>query len=401
MEIKPLNVTQLTKYIKRLLSSDPILHNIKVEGEISNFKKHYSGHLYFTLKDENSKLKCIMFSNNCGKLSFEPEDGMNVVVTGYIQLYERDGNYQLCVKTIEPKGIGDLYIAYENLKKKLEAEGLFDTNHKKNIPFIPKKIGVVTSLTGAAIRDIITVVHRRYPAADIIIYPVHVQGETAHTEICRGIAYLDDRSDIDLIITGRGGGSIEELWAFNEEDVARTIFNARTPIISAVGHETDYTIADFVADLRAPTPSVAGELSVPNLDELNYKLDEMLLKLRKSYQKLLRSKLTQLEKIKTTIKFNSPIKNLNRRMQYLDNLLISLNKSFSILYEKKKNNLKNLGSKLHVLSPLSVLDRGYSIILKENGHVVNSIRKVNQNEILKILLKDGELKVMTIDNKKH
>lgn len=242
MKEKPLKVSELNQYIKRIFASDFILSNVSVEGEISNYKHHYSGHRYFSLKDENGRVKCVLFKNYGNSISLELKDGMKVVASGYVSIYERDGNYQLYVRDIRESGLGDLYIAYEKLKEKLNEEGLFDDKYKKEIPSYPKTIGVVTSLTGAAIRDIITVLKRRNPGIDIIIYPSLVQGKEAPVSICEGLKYLDNRDDIDLVITGRGGGSIEELFAFNDEQVARTIFNMSTPIISAVGHETDFTL---------------------------------------------------------------------------------------------------------------------------------------------------------------
>lgn len=391
MELKALKVGEVNQYIKRLLVSDPILYNINVEGEISNFKHHYSGHMYFTLKDENSRLNCVMFNGDNKSLSFIPKDGMKVKVKGYISVYERDGSYQLYAKSMKAQGIGDLYAAFEELKKKLKEEGLFEEIHKKELPLIPKKIGVVTSSTGAAVRDIVTVINRRFPRLEILIYPVLVQGTKAPSEICRGLNYFDARSDIDLIITGRGGGSIEELWAFNDEDVARTIFKSDVPIISAVGHETDFTIADFVADLRAPTPSAAGELATPNFYELKNKLDDNLIRLEVTYKNLLNNKKNQLELKKTNLMTYSPLYKLTENKEKLKKLLKDLVRGMKLKNKDSKVKLENIASKLNALSPLSTLDRGYSITMNEEKSVIKSIDDTKKNDIIKILLKDGEI----------
>ena len=268
MDMKALKVSQVNNYIKRVFTSDMILSNLSVEGEISNFKHHYSGHMYFSLKDEKSKIKCIMFKSDNESLKVQLENGSKVIATGYVSVYEKEGDYQFYIRHVKESGVGNLYKMFEDLKKKLELEGLFNESKKKPIPFMPRKIGVVTSSSGAAIKDIINVIQRRFPPTDILIYPTLVQGNQAAKEICQGLTYFDNREDIDLIITGRGGGAMEELFAFNDEEVARTIHGLKKPIISAVGHETDFTIADFVADLRAPTPSAAAELAVPELGSL-------------------------------------------------------------------------------------------------------------------------------------
>ena len=271
----PITVTKLNSYVKALLDNDELLNNIYIKGEISNLKKHYTGHYYFTLKDKNSLVKCVMFKTYTSFLDFEIEDGMNVVVLGTVAVYERDGVYQIYVKAMEPDGVGDLYAAYEALKEKLGEEGLFDEKYKKKISFMPKEIGVITSKTGAVIRDIINVTTRRFPGVHIKLYPASVQGKGASETIVKGIEYFNEAKNVDVIIVARGGGSLEDLWPFNEEITARAIFASKIPIISAVGHETDFTISDFVADLRAPTPSAAGELAVPDLNEVKWKLDNM------------------------------------------------------------------------------------------------------------------------------
>ena len=272
MEIRALEISEANSYIKKVLSNDPILYNLKVRGEISNFKINSSGHVYLTLKDETSKMKCVIFNGNYDK-SLQLEDGMKIVANGYISVYERDGAYQLYIRKVEKDGVGNLHIEFEKLKKKLNREGLFDPRFKKKIPYMPKSIGVVTSQTGAVIRDIINVVRRRFPKVNVYLYPVAVQGANSADEIVKGIEFFNKMQNVDTMIVGRGGGSLEELWSFNEEKVARAIFASDIPIISAVGHEVDYTICDFVSDMRAPTPSAAAEIAVPDLNEVLYRLD--------------------------------------------------------------------------------------------------------------------------------
>ena len=272
----PLSVRELNLYVKDLVDRDDFLNNVYVKGEISNFKRHYTGHLYFTLKDKDSLIKCVMFKSYTSNIKFEPQDGMQVVILGQVAVYERDGVYQIYVKGMEQEGLGALYEAYEKLKAKLEAQGLFDESHKKEIPLLPKAIGVVTSKTGAVIKDIINVTTRRFPNVVIKLYPSAVQGVGAAETIVEGIKYFNKAKNVDTIIIARGGGSLEDLWPFNEEITAHAIYESEIPIISAVGHETDFTIADFVADLRAPTPSAAGELAVPDLEELKWKIQNII-----------------------------------------------------------------------------------------------------------------------------
>ncbi len=273
MKINPITVTELNRYVKEKVAEDEYLSSVYVKGEISNFKHHYTGHMYFTLKDENSLIKCVMFKSQTATLTFVPKDGMKVLVLGSVAVYERDGIYQIYCKAMQEDGIGSLYIAYEKLKKKLELEGLFDESHKKKIPFMPKIIGVLTSNTGAVIRDIINVSTRRNPNVYIRLLPVPVQGEGASQKISKAIKIMNEKKLADVIILARGGGSLEDLWPFNEEIVARSIYESEIPVISAVGHETDFTIADFVADLRAPTPSAAAELAVTDISELQYDIN--------------------------------------------------------------------------------------------------------------------------------
>jgi len=396
MELKPLKVSELTSYMKQIISSDPILNKIKIEGEISNFKHHYSGHMYFTLKDNRSRLKCIMFNGDNKALSFELEDGMKVIAEGYISIYERDGCYQLYVKKIKRDGIGDLYIKYEKLKKKLEYEGLFESSYKKEINTMPKSIGVITSSTGAAVKDIITVIKRRNPNINILIYSVHVQGIYSKDEICRGIKYFNSRNDIDTIIIGRGGGSIEELWSFNEEDVARAIYNSNIPIISAVGHETDFTISDFVSDLRAPTPSSAGELAVEDINFIEQRLENLNKNLNSSIKKFIESKKNELSYYKKTRVFTEPIYYIDQYKQTLDFELRKLLVARDNILKDKKVKLDNRIQKLNSLNPLNVLNRGFSYVEDNQKNVLKSVKDMNVGDIIKINLKDGQIKAKVI-----
>lgn len=401
MEMKPLNVSEVNQYIKKTFIDDWLLSNIKVEGEISNFTHHYSGHMYFTLKDEKSKIKAVMFKSDNKLINFDLKDGLKVVVTGSISVYEKEGNYQLYAKSIEESGLGALFIAFEKLKVKLEKEGLFDPAIKKEIPYLPRKIGVVTSSTGAAIRDIVTVVKRRFNLADILIYPALVQGTQAAKEICEGLVYLDNRKDIDVIIVGRGGGSIEELFVFNDESIARTIFNMKKPVISAVGHETDFTIADFVADLRAPTPSAAAELVTPELDGLKANVTEKYIRLNRACDFILKDFNIKLKHMKKELYFYNPINQLREKSQRQDDLFKQLINSME---QKLKNNmigLENTFNKLKHLSPGSALDRGYSIISDEDGNIITSVDNLNKDKGLEILMKDGILKVKVLNIKKE
>ncbi|SHE30195.1 Exodeoxyribonuclease VII large subunit [Tissierella praeacuta DSM 18095] len=392
MDIRPLKVSEVNTYIKRVFLSDMILSNLSIEGEISNFKHHYSGHMYFNLKDEKGKIKSVMFRTDNEKLKFNLEDGMKVVATGYISIYEKEGDYQFYIRHIKESGLGDLYKAFEELKKKLEAEGMFSESNKKPIPFMPKKIGVVTSSTGAAIRDIITVIRRRFPPCCIFIYPSLVQGLQAPKEICEGLIYLDSRNDIDLIITGRGGGSIEELFAFNDEQLARTIYKLKTPIISAVGHEVDFTIADFVADLRAPTPSAAAELSVPDIEHLTNELESKYKRLIRNIYSTVDGYRTQIDYLNRNLKFSNPTNQLKDKRQEIDNLFKDLNYVMEKKIGDKLNQLSSLKNSLNMLNPRLALDRGYGILTDNKGKLVKSIDNIVVDEEINILLKDGKIK---------
>jgi len=391
MRVKPLKVSEVNSYIKRLFSSDMILSNIEVQGEISNYKRHYSGHLYFSLKDETGKIKCVMFRNNAKKLNGNLIEGQKVIAKGYISIYERNGEYQLYVSEVDSQGVGELYRKYEILKNKLEKEGLFNTKFKKEIPFMPNKIGIVTSATGAAIKDMLTVIDRRYPICDILIYPSLVQGINAPSNLIKAINYLDNRSDIDLIIFGRGGGSIDELFAFNDEDLARSIFNCETPVISAVGHETDFTITDFVSDLRAATPSAAAELAVPNIidliDNLNNKYNELIY-----YNNInIKTSKAQLDILSRELKYNNPSFKIGERKQDLDILFQEINKKLKDLINNQGKKLLGLENRLQLLDPSISLKDGNGILLNKNGCLVKSIKELSLNDNLKVIMKDGSI----------
>jgi exodeoxyribonuclease VII large subunit len=383
-----LTVTQVNTYIKALLDEIPQVKNVYIAGEISNFKHYYqSGHMYFTLKDAKSQLKCVMFSSDNYKLKFTPENGMSIICFGQIGVYERDGVYQLYVRDMQPKGAGELAVAYEQLKNKLSQEGLFDDSHKKPIPAYPSKIGVATSNMGAAVEDIKNVISRRFPLCEIIIVPTVVQGDSASDDIVKSIKLLDNMN-VDTIIVGRGGGSIEDLWAFNTEPVARAVFNCKTPIISAVGHETDYTICDFVADLRAPTPSAAAELAVPDVASELINVNNI----SASLEMLINHKLEIEEARVENIKDNSVIANFDSIFDNMYNKINNYtNQIFNIcdtIIERKQNELSNNVGMLNALSPLAVLSRGFSITSK-NNEILSSVNQIKVDDTINIRFKDG------------
>ena len=389
MKLRALGISEANSYIKRILVNDPILYNLKVKGEISNFKLHSSGNVYLSLKDENSKLNCVIFKSNYDK-NLDLKDGIKVTASGYISVYERDGSYQLYIESIEVDGIGNLYIEFNKLKEKLSKEGLFDSKYKKAIPTIPKSIGVVTSPTGAVIRDIINVIKRRYPKVSIKLYPVTVQGDKSANDICEGIRFFNTMSNVDTIIVGRGGGSIEELWSFNEEIVAREVFKSKIPIISAVGHETDFTICDFVSDMRAPTPSAAAEIATPSLSDLEYKLNNIKNRMNMSLTNQVQIDKQRLnsvfERINNYLKSYTIKDNIIQLDKIYDKIIFEVENNLSI----EKERLTNIGAILHNLSPLATIDRGYSIIQKE-GKVINSIKEIEIKDDIDIVLKDGNI----------
>ena len=387
-----LTVSQLNKYIKDLISKDVVLSGLWVKGEISNFKNHYSGHFYFTLKDEKSLLKCVMFRSNASLLPFMPENGMKVIIRGYISVFERDGQYQLYAEEMQPDGIGALYIAFEKLKKKLEAEGLFDASRKRRLPFLPGAIGVVTSSTGAVIRDIINVLSRRFYNVNLKLYPVQVQGEQAAGQIAAAVRRFNELDNVDVIIVARGGGSLEELWPFNEEIVARSIYESRIPVISAVGHETDFTIADFVADVRAPTPSAAAELVMPERAVAENRLDGLRLRLRNAVMKKTSMERLLLKRIEGSVAFRQPLNKIYQDRMLLDVQKKYMQKALSALNTEYRNRLSLLAATLDTLSPLKSLARGYSITKsKKDGSLIKSIHAVSVGDRLEISLTDGRL----------
>ena len=423
MNDKYLTVSAITRYLKAKLDLDENLQTVFLKGEISNFKAHTSGHFYFSLKDENSKINAIMFRSSASKVLFKPVDGMKVLVTGRISIYEAMGGYQIYVDEMLEDGVGNLYIAFEQLKEKLGKEGLFSKEHKKKIPKIPKRIGIITASTGAAIKDILTTIQRRFPICETILFPTLVQGENAKDDIVKNIIKAQDY-DLDVLIVGRGGGSIEDLWPFNEEVVARAIYDSKVPIISAVGHEVDFTIADFVADLRAPTPTAAAELAVPNMSDLRKHIDQLNIRLNESIYKKVNYLKLYLDSLKNSFVIKNPMIMYENKKQNLDLINTKLNdlmlgkvdkykneiekikKSYvltnpKLLYKDKIINLKNIIDKLELLNPLNILSRGYSITYF-NDKALKSIKKINKEDILNIRLKDGfiETKVLNIKEEK-
>ncbi len=388
-------VSQLNGFIKKTFEANPVFSDIWIKGEISNFKKHYSGHLYLTLKDEGGVLKAVMFKSSTFSLNFTPSDGMKVMARGRVSVYEQGGVYQLYINEMIPDGVGELYIAYEKLKKKLEAEGLFDESHKKPIPKFPSSVGVVTASTGAAIRDIINVMTRRFPSCEIVIYPAQVQGAGASKSICEGIEYFNKTKICDTLIVGRGGGSIEDLWAFNEEEVAYAIYNSEIPVISAVGHEVDFTIADFVADLRAPTPSAAAEMAVPsqteiikNLIDYDYTLKTLLLSSIKNKKIRLNS-----------VKLLSPQDIIENNFLRLDGITKDIiNKMKQTLLENKEQ-FRGLVGRLDALSPLKVMQRGFAMPVGEDDKVIKSVKELDEKKNFVLRLADGRRECMVKDKK--
>jgi exodeoxyribonuclease VII large subunit len=437
MEPAAISVSELTQRLKQILEDSPQFQGCWIKGEISNFKHHSSGHMYFSLKDDRSKIRCVMFAGYNRLVKFKPKDGDHVLVRGYLSVYERDGQVQLYIQEMQPDGVGSLYLAFEQLKEKLSKEGLFDPVNKKPLPLYPRVIGVITSPTGAVIRDILTTIKRRYPLVDILIVPVPVQGESASRSIARAITMMSERADADVLIVGRGGGSIEELWAFNEEVVARSIFQCRIPIISAVGHETDFTIADFVADVRAATPTAAAELAVPSLHELRERLNQLRTTLSRRMNQHVKNARQSLQRLSDSAQLRFPQRRVDTEREHLDRLYERLFRSCRFLLKTKQQDLhlqmeklarhspnalverKNLQLKhleqrlaltiqrhyrerlsqyqgilkqLDALSPLKVMGRGYGLIYREeNGQLVRSVKDVELGDVLRLRIKDGIL----------
>ena len=385
-----ITVSDLNQYIKNKIAEDEYLNEILVKGEISNFKNHYTGHMYFTLKDEKSLIKCIMFKSYAQKLNFMPKDGMKVFLFGGVSVFERDGVYQIYVKAMEEDGLGDLYTKYQELKNKLEEQGLFQEEHKMPIPKMPKVIGVLTSQTGSVIRDIINVSTRRNPNVVIRLLPVPVQGEGAAQKIAEGIQYMNRNKLADVLILARGGGSLEDLWPFNEEVVAHSIYHSEIPIISAVGHETDFTIADFVADLRAPTPSAAAELAVPDSYEIKQKIITYQNRLRMALLKKVEVMKLRYEKSMSSFVFKEPTRRVQENYIRIDNCVKQLEMLIRAKQEKEKMKYSELIAKLDAYSPLKTLSRGYSITQK-GGKVVKTQAELKSGDVLAIRFVDGQV----------
>lgn len=412
-----ITISELSHYLKAKFDEDYNLREVFIKGEISNFKAHTRGHYYFTLKDENSRINAVMFASSTRTLKFLPIDGMKVLVTGRVSIYEATGGYQIYVESMLEDGVGNLYVAFEQLKEKLSKEGLFDKEHKKKIPRIPKKIGIVTASTGAAIRDILTTIKRRYPIVETILFPALVQGKEAAADIARKIE-IANTYDIDTLIIGRGGGSIEDLWPFNEEIVARAIYNSHVPIISAVGHEVDFTIADFVADLRAPTPTAAAELAVVDVNTIITYLDTAKTRSYNAINNMIENSKLIINKLSESYVLKKPTAIYEIKEQNLDNLIDKLNKNIEIilsnirvklfnlensyifnnpdvLYKYKEQNLDKLISKLEVLNPMNTIKRGYAIV-RSNNKVLTDIKKIKKDDIINIEVKTGQIEAKVI-----
>lgn len=392
-ERKPFSVTELNAAVKQIIESDPRMSYVLVRGELSNYKIYPSGHHYFTLKDSESALRCVMFRGDAHGLRFRPENGMNVIALGRIAVYLRDGAYQLYCTGMMPDGVGSLQIAFDKLKAKLDAEGLFDASHKKPLPKYPKSIAVITSSAGAAVHDIIRVAGKRWPGAKIIVMPVRVQGEEAPAEIAGALRYANKYNVAELIITGRGGGSMEDLWAFNDERVARAIYDSTIPVISAVGHEPDVTISDYVADLRAATPSNAAELAVPDSDELRETFDSLGARIAGAVQQKTGRLRSALDDLASRGVMMSPTGFIDRRRLVISNLCGRLSAAEESLLSGDRNRFTELAAKMDALSPLKVLARGYAIALSGGGAAVKSAAELRQGELLKLMLSDGGAEV--------
>ena len=420
MQDKYISVTALTRYIKFKIDNDTHLQEVYLKGEISNFKAHTRGHFYFTIKDETSRINAIMFSYNASKLKFMPEDGMKILVKGKISVFESTGNYQIYVEEMLEDGVGNLHIAFEQLKKKLGDEGLFDPKYKKQIPKIPMKVGIVTASTGAAVKDILSTIKRRFPICKTILFPCLVQGELAKDDIVKKLDIADNYG-LDVIILGRGGGSIEDLWPFNEEVVARKVFSCKTPIISGVGHQIDFTICDFVSDVRAETPTGAAERAVPKLSDILLEINNYEARYTNSIRRILDNNKLRLKKLTDSYILKNPLSLYEIKEQKLDNIIDKLNtnmnaiiytnkskleiiensiifKDPSILYSDKLKKTNHLIEKLEILNPLNALKRGYSVTKKDN-RCITSIKDIKNDDNINIMIKDGEIKAKVMEVK--
>ena len=393
-----ITVTQLNEYVKTKLETDPMLNRVLVKGEISNFVNHYkTGHFYLSLKDEGGVIRAVMFRMNASKLRFVPENGMKVICEGRVSSYVKDGSVQLYISDMEPDGIGALYIAFEQLKKKLEAEGLFDPAYKKPLPKYPRRVGIITAATGAAIRDMINVSGRRFPLAELVLYPSLVQGDGAPAQLIRGLEVFNTSCPVDLIILGRGGGSLEDLWAFNDEGLARAIFASRIPVISAVGHETDFSISDFVADLRAPTPSAAAELAMPEAGEVKRKLHNVIDRMSLVTENRIKNLRRSLEALASYPQMQSQMRLIDDRRMAILNLDREMENLMSRLMERKKSSLLQGAAKLDALSPLAVMSRGYSALFNEKGETINKNEQIKAGDKVSVRLSDGTAKAEILE----
>lgn len=401
MSQKVLSVTQINEYIRGKMDTDPMLSNIAVRGEISNYKVYPSGHHYFTIKDEGSALKCVMFRGNAVRLRFRPDNGMQIIALGKISVYPRDGAYQLYCTALALDGVGDLYAAFEQLKSKLAAQGLFDPSHKQTLPKYPGTIGIITSSAGAAVHDMLRILRKRYPLTQVSLLPVRVQGSEAPAEIAAAIAYANRFALADLLIVGRGGGSIEDLWAFNDEVVANAIFQSKISVISAVGHEPDVTISDFVADLRAATPSNAAELAVPDQDALRQALDSMLSTMITSVNRKIAAARQHLNTLSASSALQSPTRYYEQRRKALALSASQLEAAQMRIVNSKKQRFIGLTAKLDAMSPLKVLTRGYSMAQKTDNTIIRSIHQVEHDEVIQITLSDGKLDAKITKSKEN
>ena len=401
MQQQVLTITALNEYIRGKMESDALLNAVAVKGEISNYKLYPSGHHYFTLKDENSALKCVMFKGNALRLRFRPENGMKIIAMGKVSVFPRDGAYQLYCTAMAMDGVGDLYAAFEQLKKKLQAQGLFDPAHKKPIPQFPGTIGIVTSSAGAAVHDMLRILNKRYPLAKVRLLPVRVQGVEAPGEIAAAIRYANHHRLADLLIVGRGGGSIEDLWAFNEEVVAHAIYESRIPVISAVGHEPDVTISDYVADLRAATPSNAAELAVPDRDALTQTLDSMANAMANSLNRQIKAYKQHLDVLSQSTALRSPTGYLEQKQRQLELLKNRLVAAENQNIARNTQRYVALTAKLDAMSPLKVLTRGYSMAQNDRGEVIRSVSQVEPGERIGISFSDGKVYATVMDKKEN
>ena len=393
-----LTVGQVNAYIKQLLESDRILSSIYIRGEISNFTNHYrTGHLYFTLKDEDGVIQAVMFRSSAAKLKFLPENGMKVIVHGRVSAFSKSGQYQIYVDSMEPDGIGSLYVAFEQLKRKLADEGLFDEDRKRPLPGLPLKIGIITSPTGAAVRDIINITKRRFPLAELILYPSLVQGEGADEQLCAGVRFFGSQPEssefaVDLIIIGRGGGSIEDLWAFNSEKLARTIADCEVPVISAVGHETDFTICDFAADLRAPTPSAAAELAVPDANELGRRIGNIVSHMELALTRRIKAGREELSELASSRALTSPKNFVDDKRMALLALSNELESRIKLGLSAKRADFSSLTASLEALNPMSVISRGYAAVFTEDGELVKSVAQLETGDKFLLRTSDGRVR---------